>query len=153
MDCRKNNPKQLLNIVGKTTMLQMTVDRFQKMKNVEDIFIVTSKDLAPKIKKMINGIKSENIIIEPSGKNTAPAIGLAALRIKSIRKDAVMGVFPADHLVIGAQKFSHSTYIIFSTRRPKSSTSTTSHYHTVHIIIIFLLLLQCQYLYPNLIGY
>jgi mannose-1-phosphate guanylyltransferase len=102
---RKNNPKQLLNIVGKTTMLQMTVDRFQKMKNIEDIFIVTSKDLAPKIKKMINGIKSENIIIEPSGKNTAPAIGLAALRIKSIRKDAVMGVFPADHLVIGAQKF------------------------------------------------
>ena len=102
---RKNNPKQLLNIVGKTTMLQMTVDRFQKMKNVEDIFIVTSEDLASKIKRKISGIKSKNIIIEPSGKNTAPAIGLAALRIKSIREDAVMGVFPADHLVIGAQKF------------------------------------------------
>ena len=102
---RRNNPKQLLNIVGKTTMLQMTVDRFQKMKNVEDIFIVTSKDLAPKIKRMIKGIKAKNIIIEPSGKNTAPAIGLAALKIKSIREDAVMGVFPADHLVIGAQKF------------------------------------------------
>ena len=102
---RKNNPKQLLNIVGKTTMLQMTVDRFQKMKNVEDIFIVTSEDLASKIKRKISGIKAKNIIIEPSGKNTAPAIGLAALRIKSIREDAVMGVFPADHLVIGAQKF------------------------------------------------
>ena len=102
---RKSNPKQLLNIVGKTTMLQMTVDRFQKMKNVEDIFIVTSEDLASKIKRKISGIKAKNIIIEPSGKNTAPAIGLAALRIKSIREDAVMGVFPADHLVIGAQKF------------------------------------------------
>ena len=102
---RKNNPKQLLNIVGNSTMLQMTVDRFQKMKNVEDIFIVTNKDLAPKINKMINGVKKKNIIIEPSGKNTAPAIGLAALKIKSIREDAVMGVFPADHLVIGAQKF------------------------------------------------
>ena len=102
---RKNNPKQLLNIVGKTTMLQMTVDRFQKMKNVEDIFIVTSEDLVSKIKRKINGIKAKNIIVEPSSKNTAPAIGLAALRIKSIREDAVMGVFPADHLVIGAQKF------------------------------------------------
>ena len=102
---RKNNPKQLLNIVGNSTMLQMTVDRFQKMKNVEDIFIVTNKDLAPKINKMISGVKKKNIIIEPSGKNTAPAIGLAALKIKSIREDAVMGVFPADHLVIGAQKF------------------------------------------------
>ena len=36
---RKANPKQLLNIVGDTTMLQMTVDRLQKMKNIEDIFI------------------------------------------------------------------------------------------------------------------
>ena len=48
---RKANPKQLLNIVGDTTMLQMTVDRLQKMKNIEDIFIITGADLAPKIKK------------------------------------------------------------------------------------------------------
>ena len=102
---RKANPKQLLNIVGDTTMLQMTVDRLQKMKNIEDIFIITGADLAPKIKKMIKGVKPKNIIIEPSGKNTAPAIGLAALYVKALRKDAVMGVFPADHLIVGAQKF------------------------------------------------
>ena len=102
---RRGNPKQLLNIIGNTTMLQMTVDRLQKMKSIEDIFIVTGPDLAPKIKKTIKGVKSKNIIVEPSGKNTAPAIGLAALHIRKIRKDAVMGIFPADHLVIGAQKF------------------------------------------------
>jgi len=102
---RKHNPKQLLNIVGNESMLQMTVDRLVKMKNVEDVFIVTGPDLAPKIEKTIKGINFENIIIEPSGKDTAAAIGLAALYIKKVREDAVMSVFPADHLVVGAQEF------------------------------------------------
>ena len=105
---RKENPKQLLNIVGSETMLQITVDRMKKLKSVEDIFIITGKDLAPKIKKTIKGIKSKNIIVEPSGKNTAPAIGLAALYIKKLKKDAIMGIFPADHLVVGAQKFART---------------------------------------------
>ncbi|MBN4081060.1 mannose-1-phosphate guanylyltransferase [Caldithrix abyssi] len=102
---RRENPKQLLNIVGKETMLQMTVDRLKKMKNVENVFIVTGADLAPKIRKMIKGIRPNNVIVEPSGKDTAPAIGLAALHIKNLREDAVMGVFPADHLIVGHQKF------------------------------------------------
>ena len=42
---RKNKPKQLLNIIGEHSMLQMTVDRLRKMKNVEDIFIITGKHL------------------------------------------------------------------------------------------------------------
>ena len=50
---RKNNPKQLLNIIGNESMLQMTVNRLKKLKNVEDIFIVAGKDLAPKIGKII----------------------------------------------------------------------------------------------------
>ena len=105
---RKNNPKQLLNIIGNKSMLQMTVDRLKKLKNVEDIFIVAGKDLAPKIGKMIKGIKSTNIIVEPSGKNTAPAIGLAAIHIKKLREDAIMGIFPADHFIVGHQKFSRT---------------------------------------------
>ena len=52
---RKANPKQLLNIVGDSTMLQMTVDRLKKMKNVEEFFIITGSDMGPKIKKMIKG--------------------------------------------------------------------------------------------------
>jgi mannose-1-phosphate guanylyltransferase len=86
-------------------MLQMTVDRLVKIKNVEDVFIVTGPDLAPKIEKTIKGINPKNIIIEPSGKDTAAAIGLAALHIKKVREDAVMSVFPADHLVVGVQAF------------------------------------------------
>ena len=105
---RKDHPKQLLNIIGENSMLQMTVDRLRKTKNVEDIFIISGKHLEAKIKKTISGVDPKNIIIEPSAKNTAPAIGLAALYIKQKRSDAVMGVFPADHLIVGAQKFSKS---------------------------------------------
>ena len=88
---RKENPKQLLNIVGNESMLQMTVNRLVKMKNVEDVFIVTGPNLAPKIKKTIKGVKPKNIIVEPSGKDTAAAIGLAALHIKKLgdRKSVV----------------------------------------------------------------
>ena len=102
---RKKSPKQLLNIVGGNSMLQMTVDRLRKVKFVDDIFIVTRSDLSDKIAKTIEGIPKENIIVEPSGKNTAPCIGLSALRLEMLKKDSVMGVFPADHLIVGHQKF------------------------------------------------
>ncbi|MDP7036337.1 MAG: mannose-1-phosphate guanylyltransferase [Candidatus Marinimicrobia bacterium] len=102
---RRESPKQLLNIVGGDSMLQMTVDRLRKVKFVDDIFIVTRSDLANKIAETIVGIPKENIIIEPSGKNTAPCIGLSALRLEMLKKDSVMGVFPADHLIVGHQKF------------------------------------------------
>lgn len=102
---RYNRPKQLLNIVGETSMLQMTVDRLKKINTIQDIFIVTRQDLADVIKEEIIGVKPENIIIEPSGKNTAPCIGLSALKIAKLQKNAVMGIFPADHLIVGHKWF------------------------------------------------
>ena len=56
-------------------------------------------------KLALNFFNSDNIIIEPEGKNTAPCIALAALRIEKINKNAIMAVFPADHLVIGHMEF------------------------------------------------
>jgi len=103
---RNSRPKQLLSILGDTNMLQMTVDRLRKINLVKDIFIVTRQDLADAIKNEIEGVRPENIIIEPEGKNTAPCIGLSALRIQQLDPDAVMGIFPADHLIIGHKKFS-----------------------------------------------
>ena len=102
---RKENPKQLLNILGGNSMLQMTVDRLRKIKLVDDIFIVTRSDLANKIIDSIDGISEKNIIIEPTGKNTAPCIGLSALHLEMLKKDSVMGVFPADHFIVGHRKF------------------------------------------------
>ena len=102
---RNNNPKQLLNIIGEKSMLQITINRLLKLKNIEGIYIITRSDLAPKIKQHVNGVPDDNIIIEPEGKNTAPCIALAALRIEKINKNATMAVFPVDHLVIGHKGF------------------------------------------------
>lgn len=102
---RVNKPKQMLKIVGNNTMLQMTVDRLIKCKKTEAVYISTRLDLFSAIKKDIVGVFPRNIIPEPSGKNTAPCIGLSALKIASVDGEAVMGVFPADHLVVGHRAF------------------------------------------------
>ena len=105
---RKNRPKQLLQIFGDQSMLQITVDRLKKLKSTKKIFIITRNELRDSIASEIKGINPENIIVEPSGKNTAPAIGLMALKISQNDPDAVMGVFPADHLIIGHHDFQES---------------------------------------------
>ena len=102
---RYNRPKQLLNILGEKSMLQMTIDRFKKVKKVTDIYIVTRKDLYNTIIKEVEGIDKDKVIVEPSGKNTAPAIGMMASYFALEDPDSIMGVFPADHLIVGHQKY------------------------------------------------
>ena len=102
---RKKYPKQLLKIIGDTSMLQMTVDRLNKLKKVSDIYIITRKEIYETIKNEIKGVPSKNILIEPVGKNTAPAIGLMATYLALKDPDSIMGVFPADHLIVGHHKF------------------------------------------------
>jgi len=67
---RKDNPKQLLNIVGDRSMLQITVDRLRKLKSRSEIYIITRQELYDPIIRNIKNIDLENIIIEPSAKNT-----------------------------------------------------------------------------------
>ncbi|NQU27387.1 MAG: NTP transferase domain-containing protein [Candidatus Marinimicrobia bacterium] len=121
---RISRPKQLLNIVGDTSMLQMTVDRLRKISAVRDIFIITGEDLAPAIRKEITGVTPENIIVEPSGKNTAPCIGLAALKLCLTQEDCVMGVFPSDHLVVGHREFEKTINTTSHLARKKHSLVT-----------------------------
>ena len=103
---RKNRPKQLLNILGEKSMLQITVDRLKKIKKISEIYIITRKDLYSSIIKEIKGINKKNVIIEPSGKNTAPAIGMMASYLALENPDDIMCVFPADHYIVGHRKFS-----------------------------------------------
>ena len=102
---RHHHPKQLLNIIGDTSMLQMTVDRLKKIKKVTEIYIITRKNLYDLIIQNIKGIKPDHVIVEPSGKNTAPAIGMMAAYLAIDNPDAVMGIFPSDHLIVGHRKF------------------------------------------------
>lgn len=101
----EKTPKQLLEIVNKGTMIQNTVARISNVIEPSKILIVTSKLQKPTVAKQLPQLPSENIIVEPIGRNTAPCIGLAALFIRRRDPDAVMVVLPADHLMRDEDEF------------------------------------------------
>lgn len=96
---RKRNAKQVLNVIGERSLIQATVDRLAPVIPPERIWILTNEHLRDTILEQLPGIPKEQILAEPAQRNTAPAIGLAAHILHSIDPDAVMGVFPADHVV------------------------------------------------------
>lgn len=102
---RRATPKQLLNIAGDESMLRMTVDRLKQLSPAANILIITNSEQEVGIREETPEIPADNIIIEPEGKNTAPAIGLAAIIIQSRDPDGVMGVFPADHHIGNTKAF------------------------------------------------
>jgi mannose-1-phosphate guanylyltransferase len=102
---REKKPKHLLDIVGKRTIIQETVDRISSMIPPENILIVTGKKHARELIKQLPEIPDQNIIIEPEGKNTAACIGLAALHIQKKVSDAVMIVLPSDHAIGDPRKY------------------------------------------------
>jgi len=105
---RKNRPKQLLNITGDEILLKKTIELITPIVPASRIKIVTTLLQADSVKNTVTQIPEENIIIEPFGKNTAPAIGIAALFIERDTKDAVMVVLPADHYIEDTKTF-HQT--------------------------------------------
>jgi mannose-1-phosphate guanylyltransferase len=100
--------KQLLPITGRRTMIQETVKRISPLISSDNIFVVAGQELSKRIKEQLPELKRENLILEPFGRNTAAAIGLAAIAIKKINKEAIMVVLAADHLVREKGKFLRS---------------------------------------------
>jgi mannose-1-phosphate guanylyltransferase len=96
---RKRSAKQVLNVVGDRSLIQATVDRLAPVIPPERLWILTNDHLRDIIVEQLPEIPKEQILAEPAPRNTAPAIGLAAHILYSIDRDAVMGVFPADHVV------------------------------------------------------
>jgi len=103
---RMRTPKQLLNIVGKDTMLQQTVARLKPLIPAERIWTVTNAEQAAAVRKQVPAAARKRVLIEPMGLNTAVAIGLAAIHVRhAAHGDALMAVLPADHYIEQSQKF------------------------------------------------
>jgi mannose-1-phosphate guanylyltransferase len=96
---RKRSAKQVLNVVGERSLIQGTVDRLAPVIPPERVWILTNDHLRDVIVRQLPEIPRRQILAEPAQRNTAPAIGLAAQILQSLDPDAVMGVFPADHVV------------------------------------------------------
>lgn len=102
---RERSPKQLLEILGKGTMIQNTVKRLEGFINSRDVLVVTNRTQKAMVMKQLDHLPEENILVEPVGRNTAPCIGLAALHVRQIDAKAVMVVLPADHVVQNDEEF------------------------------------------------
>jgi mannose-1-phosphate guanylyltransferase len=96
---RKRRAKQLLALDGKHSMIQQTVSRLAPMAAPGRFWIITNDDLRPAILRQLPKFPSKQIIAEPLGRNTAPAIGLAAFILLRQDPDAVLGLFPSDHVI------------------------------------------------------
>ncbi len=100
---RDNNPKQFLVInqaKEKQTMLQKTVKRLSGVVKHEDIYILTDDKYVQIVKEQLPNLPNENIISEPCGRNTAPAINLGLNVISEKYQEFVMLVLPSDHFVM-----------------------------------------------------
>lgn len=105
---RERFPKQLLRIVGEETLIQQTVRRALKSVPARNVYVVTNTFQAETIKQQLSNWKNEladNFVLEPEGRNTGPAIGLAAFRLLRRDPNATMLVLPADHVIKGDGKF------------------------------------------------
>jgi mannose-1-phosphate guanylyltransferase len=103
---RTKTPKQLLNIVGKTTMLEQTVERLRPLLPADRIWSVTNKEQSAALKKQLPAASRKRVLTEPVGRNTAIAIALAAVHIRHTAKgDALFAVLPADHFIAQPERY------------------------------------------------
>src|SRR4051812_33582120 len=102
---RKKCAKQLLALDGKQTMIQQTVARLLPQAPAKNFWIITNEDLRPAILKQLSKLPKAQVLAEPIGRNTAPAIGLAAFLLLRENPDAVIGLFPSDHVIADEKRY------------------------------------------------
>jgi mannose-1-phosphate guanylyltransferase len=102
---RKRMAKQLLPLNSKKSMIQETVERLQPLARNKNFWVITNEDLRSPILRQLKKLEKKQIVAEPIGRNTAPAIGLAAFLLARFDPKAVIGLFPSDHVILDEKRF------------------------------------------------
>jgi mannose-1-phosphate guanylyltransferase len=96
---RRRFPKQLMNFLGDTSLLQQTVARLRPLIPPRNIWVFTNEYLSREIARQLPQVPRTQIVAEPVQRNTAPCIGLAAELVLRQDPEAVLGVFPSDQTI------------------------------------------------------
>jgi mannose-1-phosphate guanylyltransferase len=102
---RRSRAKQVLALDGERSMIQQTVERLKPLATLQDTWVITNEYLAHEIADQLHGVPAAQIVQEPVARNTAPACGLAAFLIERQNPDAVLGIFPSDHVIADEPRF------------------------------------------------
>src|SRR3990167_7241531 len=101
----RGKAKHVISLGTRNVMIQETIKRLTENLPIENILLITTKSQCPQPKPYVAVLKKENIILEPFGRDTAPAICLSACILKKRFGDATMVVLPADHIIKNAKAF------------------------------------------------
>jgi mannose-1-phosphate guanylyltransferase len=102
---RMRMPKQLLDITGQGTMLRETASRLAPLIPLRNLWAVTNVEQASAVRNQLPGVPASHILAEPVGRNTAAAIGLAAIHLAHEHGNAVMAVLPSDSYVADVARY------------------------------------------------
>ena len=104
-ESRAKRPKQLLSMLGGESMIRATVGRLGDLVPAEQSLVATTALLAEPIAKELPELSKDAILIEPCKRDTAPAIGLAALHVVKKKPKGIMAVMPSDHVIRSDKAF------------------------------------------------
>jgi mannose-1-phosphate guanylyltransferase len=105
---RKHRPKQFLSLDGSgTSLLQATASRLLAItEDWRSLWVVTASHLEDGVREQLPDLPQENLLIEPEGRDTAPAVAWSTLEVvQRYGRDAVVGFFPADHWIADEAMF------------------------------------------------
>jgi len=102
---RRKRPKQLLAVEGERTLLQATADRVAPIAGPESIWVCTTAALAEEVRRQLPDVPEEQILLEPEGRNTAPAIAWSVHSMPEELRDRPVVILPADHRVEDGDAF------------------------------------------------
>jgi len=102
---RRDRPKQFISILDEHTLIQNTSARLEGIVAADQRYVVTNERYVEQTKAQLPALPEENILAEPIGRNTAPCITYAAMKLYAADPDAIMIVLPADHVISDTRRF------------------------------------------------
>lgn len=122
---RTSYPKQFHDILGTgQTLIQMTFNRLLNICPAENIYIVTNEIYKAQVLEQLDGISADQVLCEPSRRNTAPCVAYATHKIMALNPNAAIVVAPSDHLILKEDEFTRIIEVAISQAREQEALVT-----------------------------